>query len=102
MPNPQQRLDPLVNGGGGAITVGVASAQIIGINNQRWRLIIHNPSASAVIYICPASFGPAVVNGSGCLTINAGAQLILDNTRACGAFNAIASAAATPITIWEF
>lgn len=85
-----------------AATVGVASAQCIGQNLTRTRIIFANQSATATIAICPTSFGAAVLGAAGAINLGPGAVLILDGeVVSVDAFNAIATAASTPLTIWE-
>lgn len=100
-PGWQTSSDPTVT----AASVGVASAQCIGANVARSAIFFHNPNtvASAIqISICPASFGAAVLNGAGTLTLGPGGSALFDITKTGGAYNAIASGAASALTIWEF
>lgn len=83
-------------------TVGVASAQCIAENRGRFGIIFHNPSAAASIAITPTSFGAAALNTAGSFMLPPLTTLYLTEVQSVDAFNAIASAGATPLTIWEF
>lgn len=93
------------------LTVGTASAQILPQNPSRKGLIFFNPSGNTVS-ICPATTNtgaalPAVVNGAGCLSILPAGLLALPqpgwpDIGLGAAWNAIASGAGTPFTVWEF
>lgn len=86
-----------------AVSVGVASAQCIGTNQNRTRIQFANVHATASVAICPTSFGAAALNTGGSLTLGPGVSIILDgDSVSYDAFNAIASGAATPLTIWEW
>lgn len=79
-------------------TVGTSSASVLAADSARKTVTFHNPHATATITIHLTS-GTAVLNGAGTVTLNPGDTLNLDGPGATGAFTAIASAAATPITI---
>lgn len=86
-----------------AITVGVGSAQAIGTNPNRTRILFANVHATNSIAICPASNGAAALNTAGSLTLGPGVAIILDgDSVSYDAFNALASGASTPLTIWEW
>lgn len=100
-PGSQTSGDPIATG----VSVGVASGQAIAANPGRSAIFFHNPNtlASAIqISICPAAFGVAVLNGAGMLNLGPGGSALFDITRTKGAYNAIASGAASALTIWEF
>ncbi len=80
-------------------SVGTSSAQVLGSDGNRSSLVMCNPSAAATIYWTWARFGPAVVNGAGSHPLAAGGCAFFDNTRVTDGVNAIATAAATPMTI---
>ena len=95
-----------------ALTVGVASAQILPQNPSRKGLIFFNPSANTVA-ICPAltSAGAAlaaVLNGAGSISILPSGMLPIpqpgwpENAGLGAAWNAVASGAGTPFSVWEF
>lgn len=96
---------------GYALTLGTSSVQILPANPSRKGLMFFNPSANTVS-ICPALTPggaqlAAVVNGAGSMTVFSGGLLVLpqpgwSDIGLGAAFNAIASGAATPFTVWEF
>lgn len=94
----QQRLYITVT----AVTVGVASAQAIAQNLTRAGIVFHNASATASIAVVPTTFGAAALNTAGSITIGPLGTIVLTDVRSLDAFNAIASAAGAPLTIWEF
>lgn len=94
------------------LTLGVTSVQILPTNPSRKALLFFNPSSNTVS-VCPAlgingQQVPAVVNGAGSITIFSGGLLSIpqggwpENMGLGAAFNAIASGANTPFSIWEF
>jgi hypothetical protein len=95
-----------------ALTLGTSSVAIVPSNPSRKGIIFFNPSSNTVA-VCPAFTAsgqalPAVVNGAGSINLLPNATLMLppagnDKTAGVGAaWNAIASGAATPFTVWEF
>lgn len=79
--------------------VGVASAQVCPANPTRSALFVYNPSLTATIAISPTGLA-AVINGAGSITLPPGVGIELDGFTT--ALLAIATAASTPITVWEF
>lgn len=101
--------DPNLSPRGWAVTVGVASAQCIPAgDNSRRKLMFHNPHGTNSVAVCPKTNGAtdgdlaAVVNGAGSITILPLATFEIEGKNCQSAFNAIASGAGTPFTIWEF
>jgi hypothetical protein len=84
-------------------SVGVTSAQVVGTNQNRSRIMFANVHATASVAICPTSNGAAALNTAGCLTLGPGMSVILDgDSVSYDAWNAIATGATTPLTIWEW
>lgn len=101
------------------LTIGTSSTTILPANQQRKKLIFHNPNDTAKIAVCPV--GPnrtagsastnvvAVINGAGCITILPYDRVEISGSTASGpqqampsAWVGIASAGSSAITIWEF
>jgi hypothetical protein len=99
------------------ITLSTSSVQILPVNPLRKRVIFVNPNATALVAVCP--LGPArntgaiitaVVNGAGCVTVLPYSSFTLDNGEGSGApplsipsaWVAIASAASSGLTVYEF
>jgi len=97
-PSGTTRTIPIVTAG----SVGVASAQLLAANAARTAMILHNPSATATVSITTLTQGAATLNGAGTLTFGPLATILLTDLRVTDGFNAIASGAASPFTIWEF
>ena len=83
-------------------TIGVASAQAIAAKSTRFGILFQNVHGTQSIALCPVSFGAAVLNSAGSIMLAPGGSLLLTDLRCNDAFNAIASGASTPLTIWEF
>lgn len=84
-------------------SVGVASAQVIAANQNRTRIMFANVHATQSVALCPTSNGAAALNTAGSITLGPGVAIILDgDSVSFDAFNAIASGAASPLTIWEW
>lgn len=94
------------------LTLGVTSTQILPANPSRKGLIFFNPSNNTVS-ICPALTNtgaalPAVISGAGCFSVLSGGGMLAlpqpgwPDIGLGAAFNAIASGASTPFTVWEF
>jgi hypothetical protein len=97
---------------GYAITLGTGSVQVLPVNPSRKAIIFFNASTNTVA-VCPALTAGgqalvAVINGAGSITIVSQGLLTIpqqgwpDNVGIGAAFNAIASGASTPFSIWEF
>jgi hypothetical protein len=94
------------------LTIGTVSVQILPANPSRKALLLFNPSNNTVS-VCPA-FTPggtalaAVVNGAGSISVLSGGGFLMlpqpgwPDIGLGSAFNAIASGAGTPFTVWEF
>lgn len=84
-----------------AVAVGVASAEAVAANAERMAVTFKNESASASIAVRPAANGggAAALNTGGSWTITPGGFVTFQGTLAAGAFNAIATAADTPLTV---
>lgn len=97
---------------GYSLTVGTVSAQILPPNPSRKALLFFNGSNNTVS-VCPAltpggAALAAVVNGAGSISILSGGGFLMlpqpgwPDIGLGSAFNAIASGANTPFTVWEF
>lgn len=98
-----------------APTIGTSSSQVLSQNPLRKRLIFVNPNATANVAVCPigptrtgATITPAI-NGAGCITILPLGSFTVDGAIGSGpllsmpsAWNAIASAGSSALTILEF
>lgn len=97
------------------ITLGTSPVAILSADPLRKKLIFHNPNATAMVAVCPA--GPArnnvtltpAVNGAGCITILPYDRVEISGSTASGpqqnmqsAWNGIASAGSSALTILEF
>jgi hypothetical protein len=91
-----------------AYTLGTTSISTIGSNQARVGLLFHNPNGTALVAVCPnmnaatATALAAVVNGAGSYTILPYAELRIIGARASCAWNGIANATTSPLTVWEF
>lgn len=110
-PNP---LPPFVY----PVTLGTSPAQVVGSNQARRRIQFLNPSATATVAVCPpfARTGtttptPIVcaVNGAGSITIPPYGLFTVDAGSAGSsgfsmgtAWNGVASAPSSPLTVLEF
>jgi hypothetical protein len=98
-----------------AITVGTVSTQILPAGGAISRqLFFYNPSASASVAICPTPDNngnalAAVLNGAGSFTLGPGQYIYVGMktnvasalNASSSAWNAIASASSSPLTVWE-
>lgn len=94
------------------VTVGTGSAQAIGSNNARRRIEFYNSSDTAKIAVCPTISRTATptitcaVNGAGSITLLPYQSYRVDgvggNPMVNTAWNAIASAGSSPLTIFEW
>jgi P2-related tail formation protein len=94
------------------VTVGVASALAIGVNSARKRIEFYNASDTAKIAVCPTvsrTLTPIIVctvNGAGSITLLPYQSYRVDgvggNPQVNGAWNAIASAPSSPLTVFEW
>jgi hypothetical protein len=94
------------------VTLGTSQSQVLIANPARKRLVFVNPNATATIAVCPtlsrANSAPIVctVNGPGSITILPCASFTLDGAGQNGvlpsAWNGIASAGSSSLTILEF
>lgn len=86
----------------GSLSVGTASAQLAAAAARTARLAVKNESASASIAVCLGAC-TAALNTSGSMTIPPGQMLTLSDAAYVpgDAVNAIASSAATPVTVWS-
>lgn len=97
------------------VTVTTASAQVIGANPQRKKLIFINPNDTIKVAVCPS--GPsrsngatitAVINGAGCVTILPYDRVEISGATASGPQQAMPSAwlgigsSSGSLTILEF
>jgi hypothetical protein len=92
-------------------TVNTSAAEVLPFNPQRRRVMFHNPSGTAIIYLCPAYSrvtGTALTCtvGAGALALLPYAYLQLDVISGGGgmptAWNALSSNAGSPLTILEW
>lgn len=85
-------------------TVGTGSMLAIAYNGDRRSIAFHNPSTTASIYFVTdevsAVVGTGILLGPGETFTIAGNDR--ENTRVTAGFNAIATAANSPLTILEF
>lgn len=94
------------------VVVGTSSAQAIGVNSVRRRIEFYNSSDTAKIAVCPTISRTAVptitctVNGAGSITLLPYQSYRVDgvggNPQVNTAWNAIASAVSSPLTIFEW
>jgi hypothetical protein len=94
------------------VTVGTSSAQAIGVNAARKRIEFYNSSDTAKIAVCPTISRTATptitctVNGPGSITLLPYQSYRLDGVgglpQVNSAWNAIASAGASALTIFEW
>lgn len=94
------------------VTVGTGSAQAIGTNPARSRIEFYNSSDTAKIAVCPTISRTATptitctVNGAGSITLLPYQSYRIDSVGQSGhvpsAWNAIASAGSSPLTIFEW
>lgn len=94
------------------VTVGTSAAQAIGTNSARRRIEFYNSSDTAKIAVCPTISRTATptitctVNGAGSITLLPYQSYRVDgvggNPMVNTAWNAIASAGASPLTIFEW
>lgn len=113
---------------GYAVTVGTANQLGVPANGTRGGLIFYNNSATGTVSVCPASLvaipqgtapaipgqnagftgvgspttGVAGTNAAGSVTLQPGGVFTIDNLNCGGAFNAIASANGSALTVLEF
>lgn len=93
-------------------TVGTSSAQVIAANPARKRIKFTNPNATALVAICPTISRTATptitctVNGAGSVTLLPYQSETFDgvggNPRVDTAWNAIASAGGSALTVYEW
>lgn len=94
---------------GWGVTVGLTAAQAIPMNPSRQAIMFVNASGSAAIAICPAVVnlgagaapGVPVIGGAGSITMSPGDKFIVDTLNCTTAWEAIASAAGSQLTILE-
>jgi hypothetical protein len=94
------------------VTVGTSSAQAIGTNNSRRRIEFYNSSDTAKIAVCPTlarTVTPTItctVNGPGSITLLPYQSYRVDGVgqvpQVSSAWNAIASAGGSALTIFEW
>jgi hypothetical protein len=97
------------------VTVTNSSAQAIGANPARKRLIFFNPSATATIACSPVirrdtgAALPAAINGAGSFIMLPYGSFTIDAGISAGptlfiptAWNCISSAASSPLSVYEF
>lgn len=94
------------------VTVGTGSAQAIGVNTNRRRIEFYNSSDTAKIAVCPTfarTLTPTIVctvNGPGSITLLPYQSYRVDGVGGApqvnSAWNAIASAGASALTIFEW
>lgn len=94
------------------VTVGTSSAQAIAVNPARKRIEFYNSSDTAKIAVCPTisrTSTPTItctVNGPGSITLLPYQSYRVDGVgqipKVDSAWNAIASAGASPLTIFEW
>jgi hypothetical protein len=95
-----------------AVTVGTSSALAVAANNSRARIEFYNSSDTAKIAVCPTlarTTTPTItctVNGAGSITLLPYQSYRVDgvgqNPHVSTAWNAIASAPTSPLTIFEW
>ena len=98
----QNQIIPNVSPNCTLATVGTAAAQIIGSNIVRRGITFANPSATATVWIAPA--GVALLANTG-IPLFPGATFAIQASgdyQANCAWQAIASAPGSPLTILEF
>jgi hypothetical protein len=93
------------------LILGTASVQILPQNPTRLGIVFYNPGPNTVA-ICPATNNQglplaAVIGGAGSMTLTPNNVTLMPpvpwaDATATNAWNAIASGAATPFTVWEF
>lgn len=93
-------------------TVGVTSVQVLPANTARKQVFFHNPNASATVAICPAvsrkdgTNVTCTVNGAGSITLYPGDKVLITgiggNPAVPSAWNGIASAPSSALTVFEF
>jgi len=93
-------------------TVSTASVQVLPSNTARKQVMFHNPSASATVAVCPAISRkdganiPCIVGGAGSITLGPLGTAFLTgvggNPAVPSAWNAIASAPGSPLSILEW
>jgi|SRR5215467_9676465 len=80
----------------------VTATQIVPANPTRGSLLIHNPNATASIWIAPLGTTPAK-NAAGSYVIFAGAdRLFIDATRATCGWSAIMDTGSGNVSVMEF
>jgi hypothetical protein len=94
------------------VSVGTSSAQAIGVNSSRRRIEFYNSSDTAKIAVCPTISRTATptitctVNGPGSITLLPYQSYRVDGVggapKVDSAWNAIASAGASALTIFEW
>ena len=96
-----------------AVTVGTGSAQAVAANSNRARIEFYNSSDTAKIAVCPVlalrtipTTLTCTVNGAGSITLLPYQSYRIDSVGQGGhvstAWNAIASGAGSPLTIFEW
>lgn len=83
-------------------TVGTAAADMIGENQNRRYLRVHNASSTNKIAVRPDDGTDPAINGAGSITI--GTEETMEFAGLCiplNAFRIIAAGASTPYTVWE-
>ena|SRR5437879_2770181 len=94
------------------VSVGTSSAQAIGVNPARKRIEFYNSSDTAKIAVCPTISRTAtptitcIVNGPGSITLLPYQSYRVDgvgqNPQVNSAWNAIASAGGSALTVFEW
>jgi hypothetical protein len=94
------------------ITVGTSSAPVIGVNTARKRIKFTNPNATALVAVCPTISRAATptitctVNGAGSVTLLPYQSETFDGVggvpQVNSAWNAIASAPGSALTVYEW
>jgi hypothetical protein len=94
------------------VTVGTSSALAVGVNQARRRIEFYNSSDTAKIAVCPTvsrTLTPTIictVNGAGSITLLPYQSYRVDgvggNPQVNGAWNAIASAPGSSLTLFEW
>jgi hypothetical protein len=94
------------------VIVGTSSALAIGVNNTRRRIEFYNSSDTAKVAVCPTvsrTLTPTIVctvNGAGSITLLPYQSYRVDgvggNPQVNGAWNAIASAPGSSLTLFEW
>ena len=94
------------------LTIGTSPVQVLAANTARKRLVFVNPNATATVAVCPAvsrvnsAAITCAVNGAGSITILPYASFTVDGVGQNGAlpsaWNGIASAGSSALTILEF